>query len=174
MAQVDSNLVSWIAANLGMPVPKNLNPAKSDVKLPAKKGLSPSPALSMIHPKKAAEAVVSLKAALEKQGAVPLIIAPRLGPILGLKGAEPKGTFESMPSILFDGVVIASGAKSVDAMKRSGDALHYVMEAYKHRKTLSAIDIGIDQTLIHFQREGVKIYCSIAVSSRPLPLRLWC
>jgi catalase len=157
LAQVSGDLVARIATNLGMPAPK---PDKAvEKRSGGRKSLASSSALSMIHPEKAiklgvkgrkiaimvadgvdGEQVTALRLTLEKAGALGIVIAPRLGAIVGLVGIEPLGTFVSMPSVLFDGVCVAGGKKAVASMMKSGAALHYVMEAYKHRKTVGASD----------------------------------
>ncbi len=157
LAIVDLGLASSIAGNLGMPAPKRL---KTETKA-APKALSPSPALSMIHPAKnktpdikgrkiailTANGVIGsevqkILTALAQAKAEGIVLAPKLGAVEGLSGVEAKGTPVLMPSITFDGVFIPGGKKSTEALTKSGDFLHFVIEAYKHRKTIGVLGSG--------------------------------
>ena len=100
LAQVQVDLVTQVAAQLGMPVP---TPASTPKKT---KCSEPSSALSMIHPELASVAAV-------KGRKLAILVADGVA-----------------------GVFVAGDKKSVDTLLASGDAIHYVMEAYKHRKAL--------------------------------------
>jgi catalase len=39
-----------------------------------------------------------------------------------------------MPSVMFDAVFVPGGADAAAAMAKSGEAKHYLLEAYKHLK----------------------------------------
>jgi catalase len=49
-----------------------------------------------------------------------------------------------MPSVVFDGLVIPGGRESADALRASGDALHFVAETFKHAKAICAVREGGD------------------------------
>jgi catalase len=49
-----------------------------------------------------------------------------------------------MASVLYDAVLIAGGAGSVDALRGNGTAVRYVAEAYKHAKPLGALGEGVE------------------------------
>ena len=51
---------------------------------------------------------------------------------------------QTMASVLYDGVLVAGGRDSVDALRRSGTAVRYVAEAYKHAKPVGALGEGVD------------------------------
>ena len=161
LSEVHPDLVGQIAANLGMPVPAAANKCTKAAGAP--RPLAPSPALSMLKAPRVLKPgikgrkvailvadgvngkhVSAMMSALDEAGAQGIIVAPRLGPIAGLSGMEPKGTLKGMPSILFDGVFVPGGSKAIATFQQSGEALHYVMEAYKHRKTIAAVDEGKD------------------------------
>jgi catalase len=87
-----------------------------------------------------------MKAALDKAGAVGLVVAPHLG---ALRSASADGnavtadhTILTMPSIAFDAVFVPGGAASAKALAASGDATHFVAEAFKHAKALAATGDG--------------------------------
>ena len=47
-----------------------------------------------------------------------------------------------MPSVMFDAVFLPGGEKATEALTRSGNALHFVLEAVKHLKAIGAVDSG--------------------------------
>ena len=49
-----------------------------------------------------------------------------------------------MASVMYDGVVVPGGAASVEALRASGDAVHFVAEAFKHCKPIAAVGAGVD------------------------------
>lgn len=48
-----------------------------------------------------------------------------------------------MPSIMFDAVLIPGGALSAKALCGMGEAVHFVLEAYKHCKAICALNEGV-------------------------------
>ena len=149
LARFDSGLAAEVAQGLGLPKPtgKAANPSK-----PGK-----SPALSLlnrvvpgIRTKKIAilaapgadvKSIDSIVQALKAQGATPMLIAPTLAPIGKL---VPDATIAGLPSIMFDAIWIADGAESAKTLSGSGDARHFVLEAFKHLKAIGAIGAGAD------------------------------
>jgi catalase len=51
-------------------------------------------------------------------------------------------TFLNMPSVMFDAVLVPGGAASAQALARNGDAVHFVLEAYKHCKAICVVGEG--------------------------------
>jgi catalase len=156
LACVDETLCARVAANLNMPAPALSAPVH-------KVDMAPSPALSMIHPEKAAvvgirgrkvailtadgadaASVTEFKAVLAKKMAVSVVLAPRPGPVAGLPGIEAQATPALMPSVVFDAVFVGGGAAAVTALTRCATAVHFVMEAYKHRKTIAVAKDAVD------------------------------
>jgi len=86
------------------------------------------------------DAFQHVKSALEAEGAQLKVVSKRLGMIRASDGkeAEAKKTFLTTGSIMFDAVFIPGGADSVQALKKQGDVLHFVQEAYKHCKPIAA------------------------------------
>jgi catalase len=152
LARIDGELVTRVAEGLGLPVPK--------ASVTPKGALEKSPALSIENLKKesiqtrriaalvadgvdAAE-LTSVRAELEKLGAKVKVIAKRLGTVKGA-GGQPVEVDRSAPttaSIEYDAVFIPGGAASVAVLKKDGDALHFVQEAYRHCKALGATKEG--------------------------------
>ncbi len=50
----------------------------------------------------------------------------------------------TMASVLYDGVVVASGADATTTLSDDGYAVHFVAEAYKHAKPVAAFGAGVD------------------------------
>ncbi len=154
LANIDGELVKRVAEGLGLPVPK--------ASVTPKGKLEKSPALSIENLKKesiqtrriaalvadgvdAAE-LTSVRTALEKMGAKVKVIAKRLGTVKGA-GGQPVEVDKSAPttaSIEYDAVFIPGGAASVAVLKKDGDALHFVQEAYRHCKALGASKEGLE------------------------------
>ncbi|MBA2484676.1 MAG: catalase, partial [Nitrospira sp.] len=173
LAQVDTTLAGLVAQGLGVKVPALIKgplnmsvPADGDTKRfqpkPRIPSLERSPALSMANTVKegiatrkvailAAEgvddaAVAAMKKALTAAGAMPKVVAPRLGILQGQKGAEVSVDFSFLTagSVLFDAVYVPGGASSVEILKGDAKALVFIKEAYLHCKTIAATDAGIE------------------------------
>ncbi|MGB4116288.1 MAG: catalase [Polaromonas sp.] len=82
---------------------------------------------------------------LTSAGAVCKVVGPHLGTVSTASGKQlpVDHTFGNMPSIMFDAVLIPGGAQSATAMCAMGDAVHFVLEAYKHCKTICALNEGV-------------------------------
>ena len=81
---------------------------------------------------------------LTDAGAVCKILGPHLGSVSTANGRQlvVDHTFASMPSVMFDAVLIAGGSQSAAALCALGDVVHFVLEAYKHCKTICALNDG--------------------------------
>ncbi|AUT73134.1 hydroperoxidase II [Paraburkholderia hospita] len=149
LANFDAGLAATVAEGLGLPKPgKGARPAGKQ---------KPSPALSLLNrgvpgiktrkiavlaaPGSDGAAIKSVQVALKSQGATPLLVAPTLAPIDGM---NPDATISGMPSIMFDGVVVVGGAQGTKALAQSGDARHFVLEAFRHLKAIAATGAGKD------------------------------
>jgi len=77
-------------------------------------------------------------------GAVCKLVASQLGNVVTLGGKQltVDHTFATMPSVMFDAVIVPGGAESALALCRLGEAVHFVLEAYKHCKTICALNEG--------------------------------
>jgi catalase len=86
-------------------------------------------------------ALKAIQQALAEQGAITRIVAAHLGFVATSSGQQMAvdHTFGNMPSVVFDAVLVPGGAASAQALLRHGEALHYVLEAYKHGKPLCLI-----------------------------------
>ncbi|WP_024694356.1 catalase HPII [Pseudomonas syringae] len=149
LANIDLELASRVAANLGLPAP-----TKGTVAV-RKTSLKESPALSQdnllsgdIVSRKVAilvangvdgKAVEAMKAALEAKGAHTKVLGPTSAPVKTADGKDlpVDASAEGLPSVAFDAVFVPGGAKSVEALSTDGVALHFMLEAYKHLKAIS-------------------------------------
>ena len=123
----------------------------------------PSPKLSMIargNPKSAVSRQVALlaadgvdiaslqatKAALVKAGAAVKVLSTRLGALNAASGGTlpVDHMIVTMPSVMFDAVCVFGGPASVAQLKGSGDAVHFVREAFEHAEPMAAVSEGID------------------------------
>ncbi|MGI8598689.1 MAG: DJ-1/PfpI family protein, partial [Chitinophagaceae bacterium] len=62
------------------------------------------------------------------------------------KGSEIKAdkTYLTTGSIMYDAVFIPGGKDAVEKLKKMGDTLHFIKEAYKHCKPIAAIGEGVE------------------------------
>lgn len=63
------------------------------------------------------------------------------------KELEVSKNYLTTASIKYDAVYIAGGKDSVNSMIKQGDSLHFVNEAFKHSKTIGAVNEGIELLL---------------------------
>jgi catalase len=149
LANFAADLAAQVAEGLGLPAPgKGARAAGKQ---------QPSPALSLLNrgkpgirtrkiallaaPGADTAMLQSLRKTLTGEGAAPLLIAPTLAPIGSL---APDATIAGMPSIMFDAVIVCGGAASAKTLAQSGDARHFVLEAFAHLKAIAAIGAGRD------------------------------
>ncbi|SDB90102.1 catalase HPII [Paraburkholderia lycopersici] len=148
LANIDADLAASVAQALGLPKPKaGSKPGKP--KTPA------SPALSLLNrvqpgiktrkialltaPGADPAMLRQLRDAFALEGATALVIAPTLAPI---GDVAPDATITGMPSVMFDAVFVPGGQPATEALAQSGDARHFVLEAFKHLKAIGAVDTG--------------------------------
>ncbi|MDB5851311.1 MAG: catalase, partial [Rhodoferax sp.] len=156
LVNVDRDLAMRVATVLGVAVP---SPSARS----GNKRYANSPALSMIargNPKTivgrqvaflAADGVdlnglQAMKAALVKAGATVKLLSTHLGNLRAVSGGSlpVDHLIVTMPSVVFDAVVVLGGAESLAQLKASGDAVHFVREAFKHAKPIAGLAEGAD------------------------------
>jgi catalase len=91
-----------------------------------------------------ANSVSRAQAALSRAGAVVRVLGPRLGPLDTVNGSglTPDATLETMPSVLFDAVVIPDGAAGADQLSRLGQAREFLKDQYRHCKPILMLGTG--------------------------------
>lgn len=167
LSQIDKGLATGVAYALGLHIPENIGeqlnkniPADGDpadyASLQVEGSLSKSDALSMantikdsIQTRKVAilaadgvddKALNTLKSAIEAEGGVVEVIAPRLGFLASIND-EKIHVDESLlgaASVLFDAVYVPGGTNSVATLAADADAVHFLNEAFKHCKAIAA------------------------------------
>ncbi len=163
LAHVDEKLARRVAEPLGIHAP--------DAKAAAGRSgfrdhqitmsVSESPALSMlgtgdgtIKTRKVAILVADgvdsaslkpIREAIEAAGAQCKVVGPRLGSVTSAskRQIEVDVTFTNTPSVMFDAVLVPAGADNVATLARNGEAVHFVLEAYKHCKAICTVGEGI-------------------------------
>jgi catalase len=160
LVNVDRGLAAAVAADLGMELPEATPKA---VKRSPKPEVDSSPALSLfarpgdgsIRTRRIAifvadgsdgEAARALHEELAARGAVPRYVGARLGMVHPQEG-EPidvEVTFETMPSVLFDAMVVPGGKRAIGTLGNVGQAMEFIKDQYRHGKTILALEDGAD------------------------------
>jgi catalase len=101
--------------------------------------------------------IKTLMDAIMDAGAVPSLIAPRLGPVTTSDGEVLQATasLENAPGALFDAVVLCDGEEAVETLAGLGHAKEFLVAQYRHCKTILALgasealldQAGIEDTL---------------------------
>ena len=162
LVQIDQGLAAMVAEGLGLAIPskpstnQNIpadgNPADY-ASLKGKSAVAKSAALSMagtvkdtIKSRKIAllaadgvnaKALATVKAAIEAEGAIVEVIAPKLGFLADGK-IEVDQSFLGAASVLFDAVYISGGTDCVKTLAAEANAIHFLNEAFKHCKAIAA------------------------------------
>jgi catalase len=167
LAQVDMSLAAPVSVYLGISIPAQpegfLNgsfPADADPlayqSTQVKGTLEKSAALSMantikntIRTRKIAflvadgvneKSLLEVKAALEAEGGVVELVAPKLCTLKSENDTDFPITksFLTTASVLYDAVYVPGGTNSVATLAAEPDALHFLNEAFKHCKAIAA------------------------------------
>ncbi len=162
LAHVDAKLARKVAEPLGIAIPDPKAAAGRagfrDVR--AKLPVETSAALSMegnggtVATRRIAVLVAGgvelgalrvIQQALQDAGASCRIVAAHRGFVATSSGQQlgVDHTFATMPSVMFDAVLVPGGAACAEALARDGDAVHFALEAYKHCKPLCVIGEGL-------------------------------
>ncbi|HZY17222.1 MAG TPA: catalase [Ramlibacter sp.] len=87
-----------------------------------------------------------IQQALADAGAVTRIVAAHLGVVSTSSGQQlaVDHSFLNTSSIQFDAVLVPGGATHAQALCANGDAVHFVLEAYRHCKAICLIGAGAE------------------------------
>jgi catalase len=158
LRNVSEELAQAVADGLGIALPKPM----PSVLEPARARLEESPALSLtarpgdgsIRGRKIAillaegvegASVTNTRDDLVKAGAVVRLVAARLGAVDTADGKESiaaDATLETMPSVLFDAVVVPDGEKAAERLALLGQALEFIKNQYRHCKPILMLGAG--------------------------------
>jgi catalase len=160
LANVDDELVTTLAEQLGMEVPRPLpkvlkNAPQPEVTASAALSLFAFPGDGSIATRRVAilvangvdgEAASTLHEGLLNAGAVPRYVGPRLGAVLteGGETLEVEVTLETMPSVLFDAVAVVGGKEAIKVLGNVGHALEFLKDQYRHAKPILGLGAGAD------------------------------
>ncbi len=80
----------------------------------------------------------ALVAAIEKEGAVAAIIAPKIGGVADAKGTKhaADGALNASPSVVFDAVAVVAGPAGDKVLTADHDAVGFLMDASRHLKAI--------------------------------------
>ena len=169
LLNVSKELANTVAQGLGIelpaPMPRALKSAlKPEVSRSAPLSLLAMPGEGGITTRKIAVLVANgiqvaeLSALIEtvnQAGAVTRVLASRLGTVAGEddENLEVDATLENSPSVLFDAVVVPSGASAIAALAADGHTLEFIKDQYRHCKTI--LVLGNSTELL--QRAGIAV-----------------
>jgi catalase len=84
----------------------------------------------------------ALRSAVEKEGAVFAIVAPKIGGVKTAKGKRVAAdhALSSGPSIFFDAVALVPSAKGAELLVREAAAIDWVRDAFGHLKVIGTVE----------------------------------
>lgn len=102
--------------------------------------------------------VAAMQSALMQEGAVPEVIAKSQSTVKGTDGSNVTvdKSFVTTASVLYDALYVPGGARSIEALRQNGNAVHFINEAFKHCKPLAASNEGVD-LLAHADLNGIEL-----------------
>ncbi|MFX2610057.1 catalase HPII [Enterobacter mori] len=150
LARIDIQLAQSVADNLGITLtdeqrnaapPKDVNGLKKDPSL----SLYAVPGGSikgrvvaiLLNDKTRASDVLGIMQALKTQGVHAKLLYSRMGGVTADDGSvlPVAATFAGAPSLTVDAVIVPCG--DIDSLLTNGDAVYYLLEAYKHLKPIA-------------------------------------
>ena len=152
-AHIDLEFAKQVAAGLGLPEPaKEIipnhgqnSPALSIEKMPKDSIKSRKVAILAADGVNSDE-LMAVKQALAASGAHAKIVSKHGGKIKSADGQEidVEMTFVTAASVMFDAIYVPGGKQSIDTLKKEGDAINFITEAFKHCKAIAASGEGIN------------------------------
>jgi len=160
LLNVDTAFATDLANQLGMAPPKPLPKALTS---PVAPEVTSSPALS-IFSQPGAKSIRTRRVAilvadgvdgaaaeefhegLMQEGAVPRYVGVRLGTVETDDGntLEVEVTLETMPSVLFDALIVPGGQLAAVALGNVGQAVEFIKDQYRHCKPILGLGAGAD------------------------------
>jgi catalase len=160
LANVNPDLAGALARELGVdlppPMPKALmkevvpevtvSPALSLFAQPGAGGIATRRIAIMVADGTDGVRARAIHGALAAAGATPRYVAPRLGVVATEEGStlEVEATLESMPSVLFDALVMPGGKKATKILGGVGHALEFIKDQFRHAKPMLALGSSRD------------------------------
>ena len=150
LARIDIQLAQSVADNLGITLtdeqrnaapPKDVNGLKKDpsLSLYAVSGgsIKGRVVAILLNDKTRASDVLGIMQALKTQGVHAKLLYSRMGEVTADDGSvlPVAATFAGAPSLTVDAVIVPCG--DIDSLLTNGDAVYYLLEAYKHLKPIA-------------------------------------
>lgn len=155
LVNVSVELARAVASGLGIPLPDAMpralrKPPVPEIKLSPELSLNALPGAGGVRTRKvailladgfSARPIARLQEQLIKQGAVPVLVGVRTGPVESVDGGPlvAQASLENSPSVKFDGVILPDGDAAVDALAADAHALEHLAGFYRHGKTILAL-----------------------------------
>ena len=154
LINVDATLAKKIADGLGL---KSM-PKAADAAKPTRQDLEKSPALSIVlnGPKSFkgrklgalvtdgvdSESLNSLKSALEGEGAMLEIVAPKVGGVKASDGSwiEAAQKIDGGPSVLYDAVALLPSESGAQQLANDPAVRDFIADAFSHRKFIAGVE----------------------------------
>ncbi|MGN6303562.1 MAG: catalase [Mesorhizobium sp.] len=151
LLNIDEGLAETVADKLGL---KQL-PKAADAAVAPRDDLEPSPALSilengpesfagrkvgvLVSPGADAVLLRKLQAAIEKEGAVMEVVAPKVGGVEAADGSwiEGRHMIDGGPSVLFDAVALVLSENGAERLTGEAAARDFVADAFAHCKFIA-------------------------------------
>jgi catalase len=167
LRNVDEDLAAQVAEGLGMDLPDPLprvlerapepevlrSPALSLTARPGEVGVRTRRVAILVAEGVDGASLRAVHATLIEAGAVPRFVGPRLGAYAVAGKGEPieaDASMENSPPVVFDALVLPDGAAGIAALLRDGHTMEFVVNQYRHGKTILAL--GASRELL--QRAG--------------------
>ncbi|SHG65961.1 catalase [Massilia sp. CF038] len=163
LVNVDPLLAAAVADGLGLPVPEPL-PRATELPIP---DYPPSPSLSLLSRPgvKSIQArrvailvgngvdgamVRAMYASLLADSVQPRLVGQRLGKVSSLDGCplDVETTFEAMPSVLFDAVIVPDGGELAGTLGVDANALEFLRQQYRHGKPMLGVGDGSELLIV--------------------------
>jgi catalase len=157
LRNVSDELAKPIADALGLelprPMPRVIEPPAPEVRRSPTLSLTARPGDGSIRGRRIAilvapgvdgDSVATTQKALTDAEAVVRLVGPTLAAIETADGdtVEPDGTLETMPSVLFDAVLVPDGAKAAATLAALGHAREFLRDQYRHCKPMLLVGAG--------------------------------
>jgi catalase len=153
---VATELAENVAAGLGIremptPMPKVMTRAvKPEVSVSPALSLFARPGDGSIRTRRVAIVVAdgcdgaglrALADRLTSEGAVPRFVSTTLGSVQPAEGGaiEVDVSFEAVPAVLYDALVLPNGSAAIDALRTDGRVLDFIKNQYRHCKPILAL-----------------------------------
>lgn len=159
LVNVSQELAEGVAQGLGLPLPEPMPRAtkktvNGEIKkslplsltaLPGAGGIATRKVAVLIAEGMDASSIDAIQIQLTKAGAVTRFLGTRLGSVKSVNGdlVEADATLENSPSVLFDAVVVPDGGRSAQLLTRSGQAVEFLKDQYRHGKTILVLGAAV-------------------------------